>query len=187
MRQTVGRSLRFGGEESPGSTEARRRVTPGGGDPGDSATESKPPARPGAVSPGKPAGKGERVRQERTAAAATTPARQTSPGARPDRDGKRRSQAAGPRLRGRRPGRSHEASGDGRPRGMAVAPSRGYRTRLTDRLAAFSQLSRFRRTRSSVPACPRACGSTDDPGGRDRDPGARYGQDRRRRPANPFC
>ena len=32
------------GEESPGSTETRCRVTPGGGDPRDSATESKPPA-----------------------------------------------------------------------------------------------------------------------------------------------
>src|SRR5512132_923849 len=31
------------GEESPGSTETRCRVTPGGGDPRDSATESKPP------------------------------------------------------------------------------------------------------------------------------------------------
>ena len=32
------------GEESPGSTETRCRVTPGGGDPRESATESKPPA-----------------------------------------------------------------------------------------------------------------------------------------------
>ena len=31
------------GEESPGSTETRCRVTPGGGDPRESATESKPP------------------------------------------------------------------------------------------------------------------------------------------------
>ena len=30
-------------EESPGSTETRCRVTPGGGDPRESATESKPP------------------------------------------------------------------------------------------------------------------------------------------------
>ena len=34
-------------EESPGSTEVRCRVTPGGGDPRESATESTPPARPG--------------------------------------------------------------------------------------------------------------------------------------------
>ena len=32
-------------EESPGSTEIRRRITSGGGDPRESATESKPPAR----------------------------------------------------------------------------------------------------------------------------------------------
>lgn len=42
------------GEESPGSTGTRCRVTPGGGDPRESATESKPPAYT--------AGKGERVR-----------------------------------------------------------------------------------------------------------------------------
>ncbi len=33
-----------GGEESPGSMEARCRITSGGGDPRESATESKPPA-----------------------------------------------------------------------------------------------------------------------------------------------
>src|SRR5437762_3122649 len=35
-----------GVEESPGSTETRCRVMPGGGDPRDSSTESKPPAHP---------------------------------------------------------------------------------------------------------------------------------------------
>jgi hypothetical protein len=30
-------------EESPGSAETGRRVTPGGGDPRDSATENEPP------------------------------------------------------------------------------------------------------------------------------------------------
>ena len=45
-----GRMAAFGafgrsGEESPGSTETRCRVIPGGGDPRESATESKPPAR----------------------------------------------------------------------------------------------------------------------------------------------
>ena len=44
-------------EESPGSTEARWRVTPAGGDPRDSATESKPPCEALAKQ-----GKGERVR-----------------------------------------------------------------------------------------------------------------------------
>src|SRR5246127_5395320 len=45
--QTVGWPLFAGarGEESPGSTEVRCRVTPGGGDPRESATESTPPAR----------------------------------------------------------------------------------------------------------------------------------------------
>ena len=36
------------GEESPGSTGIRCRLTAGGGDPRDSATENKPPARTGA-------------------------------------------------------------------------------------------------------------------------------------------
>ena len=34
--------LRIGGEESPGSMEARCRITSGGGDPRESATESRP-------------------------------------------------------------------------------------------------------------------------------------------------
>src|SRR5689334_19657327 len=43
--QTVGWPLSAAtrGEESPGSTEVRCRVTPGGGDPRESATESTPP------------------------------------------------------------------------------------------------------------------------------------------------
>jgi hypothetical protein len=68
-------------EESPGSTETRCRVMPGGGNPRESATENKPPRRRC------PAGKGETVRQERTAGPATERARQTPPGARPNRDG----------------------------------------------------------------------------------------------------
>ncbi len=39
-------------EESPGSMQARCRVTPGGGDPRESATENSPPH---------PRGKGETV------------------------------------------------------------------------------------------------------------------------------
>lgn len=65
-------------EESPGSTEQRCRVTPGGGDPRESATESRRRRfRPR---------HGERVRQERTARPVTEAARQTPPGARPNRD-----------------------------------------------------------------------------------------------------
>ena len=37
------------GEESPGSTETRCRITSGGGDPRESAAESKPPFRPKSV------------------------------------------------------------------------------------------------------------------------------------------
>ncbi len=48
------------GEESPGSTGTRCRVTPGEGDLRESATESKPLA--GAGFRVVPAGKGERVR-----------------------------------------------------------------------------------------------------------------------------
>ena len=45
--QPAGRPLRArAGEESPGSMEARCRITSGGGDPRESATESKPPLGP---------------------------------------------------------------------------------------------------------------------------------------------
>ena len=37
--------IKFTREESPGSTETRCRVIPGGGDPRESATESKPPVK----------------------------------------------------------------------------------------------------------------------------------------------
>ncbi len=47
-------------EESPGSTETRRRIRSGGGDPRESATESKPPRRPARKD--RVCGKGERVR-----------------------------------------------------------------------------------------------------------------------------
>ena len=72
---------RVSAEESPGSTEKRRRITSGGGDPRESATESRPPS-------GAPGGKGERVRQERTASMATWAAWQAPPGARPNRGDK---------------------------------------------------------------------------------------------------
>src|SRR5215469_857111 len=72
------------GEESPGSTETRCRITSGGGDPRESATENRPP---GEAPKGAKSGKGETVRQERTARPATVAARQAPPGARPNRDG----------------------------------------------------------------------------------------------------
>jgi len=40
-----GKGRKAAGEESPGSTETRCRLTAGGGDPRESATESKPPHR----------------------------------------------------------------------------------------------------------------------------------------------
>ena len=57
VRWPDGRSLAEGGEESPGSTETRCRITSGGGNSRDSATEITPPAQPRAA-----AGKGETVR-----------------------------------------------------------------------------------------------------------------------------
>ncbi len=71
--QTVGWPLfALQGEESPGSTEARCRVTPGGGDPRESATENIPPSpsaptlplprKRGRVREGAAGGKGEMVR-----------------------------------------------------------------------------------------------------------------------------
>jgi hypothetical protein len=58
--QTAGWPLppRGQGEESPGSTEVRCRVTPGGGDPRESATESTPPP----PREDRAGGKGETVR-----------------------------------------------------------------------------------------------------------------------------
>jgi len=79
-------------EESPGSTEARCRLTAGGGDPRESATENKPPA-PAAPQGNAIAGKGETVRQERTAPLATGAAGQTPPGARPNRGGRHGAKA----------------------------------------------------------------------------------------------
>jgi len=45
VRRSDGRApgFRSRGEESPGSTETRCRITSGGGDPRESATERKPP------------------------------------------------------------------------------------------------------------------------------------------------
>ena len=69
-------------EESPGSTEQRCRVTPGGPAQAGSGTVPQKADRL-RLRPGK----GERVRQERTAGPATGTAWQTPPGARPNRGG----------------------------------------------------------------------------------------------------
>lgn len=109
-----GRSAGFrpGGEESPGSTEIRCRVTPGGGDPRESATESKPP------------GSG-RVRVKGCGKSAPR-GRQRSRHGKPHRE---QDRIGAGRLMGNhgptgvsacRPGWSREATGDRRPRGMAI-------------------------------------------------------------------
>jgi len=104
--------LRPGGEESPGSTETRCRVTPGGGDPRDSATESKPPGsgRVRVKGCGKSAPRG---RQR---------SRHGKPHREQDRIGAGRFMGNhGPTgVSACRPGWSREATGNRRPRGMAI-------------------------------------------------------------------
>ena len=121
-RRRDGRSSLRRREESPGSTEVRCRVTPGGGDPRDSATESIPPSPARAtawVARVKRCGKSAPHRRQRR--------RHGKPHREQDQVGA--AGAAGrsnpaPAVSGgpsrRRSGRSHETSGDGRPRGMAV-------------------------------------------------------------------
>ena len=113
--QTAGRSPSrlSAGEESPGSTATRRRVTPAGGDPRDSATESKPPLRFGVEARVKGWGKSP----PRTG----QPGRHGKPRLEQDRIGMSRGFRAAGRRWPRRPGRSREPLGNGRSRGMIVA------------------------------------------------------------------
>src|SRR5262249_14678293 len=122
-RRLDGRSPQRG-EESPGSTEVRCRVTPGGGDPRESATESTPPAClrfTGRAARVKRCGKSAPRRRQRW--------RQGKPHREQDQVGvagaaERSATPGGPPRR--RSGRSQEALGDGRPRGMAItAPDNG--------------------------------------------------------------
>ena len=74
---------RAAGEESPGSTGLGCRVTPGGGNPRESATETNRPPKPT---------RRRRVRVKRCGKSAPRPwqqglARQTPPGAKPNRGG----------------------------------------------------------------------------------------------------
>ena len=115
-------------EESPGSTKRGWRVTPAGFwlrlGLRESATESRPPMESLGFGPPTP-GKGERVRQERTARPATEAARQTPPGARPNRGGassRRRGQAG---FAPDRPGWPLEPCREARLRGMAAYPPSG--------------------------------------------------------------
>ncbi len=118
-------------EESPGSTETRCRITSGGGDPRDSATENKPP---GEAPRGTKTGKGETVRQERTARTATDAARQAPPGARPNRDGARPVSGlpSGSVARGVRR-RASQRNGH-------LPAQAGNRTRLTGHLTRYCRL-----------------------------------------------
>ena len=165
------------GEESPGSTGTRCRVTPGGGDPRESATESKPPAGAGfgpclrvrVKGCGKSAPRRRQRRwhgkphreQDQVGTTAPVPARVSA-------------QAC---FRAGRPGRSREARGDTGPRGMAIprlsgrgqnpayrppapafAGSQHSRTNREHirRLCLLSNLSRDNSPHLSTELCPRA-------------------------------
>ena len=125
--QTVGWPLSAArrGEESPGSTEVRCRVIPGGGDPRESATERTPRALSGArerTARVKRCGKSAPRRRQRR--------RQGKPHREQDQVGAagavaRAAAPGGPPRR--RSGRSHEAPGNGCPRGMAITVPGGCR------------------------------------------------------------
>ncbi len=126
-------------EESPGSTEARCRVTPGGGDPRESATESTPPLRlgtSGRAARVKRCGKsaprrrqrrrqGKPHREQDQVGAAGTPARGNA--------GRTFAPPLGSVARGARQ-RASQRNGHPRPR---TSSSGRDRTRLTRRLALF--------------------------------------------------
>src|SRR5689334_16760408 len=102
------------GEESPGSTEARCRITSGGGDPRDSATENKPP-------PSSNEEYSVRVKWcGKSAPRCWQQQRQGKPHLEQDQIGtavRVMPKNAVPRCRS---GRSREARSDARPRGMAI-------------------------------------------------------------------
>ncbi len=141
------------GEESPGSTEVRCRVTPGGGDPRESATERTPP------NPRRSAGRVARVKRcGKSAPRRRQRRRQGKPHREQDQVG-----AAGVAARAavpggpprRRSGRSREAPGNGRPRGMAIPARRGNATGGTEPgLRAVWQLPRLLACRRLPPWRP---------------------------------
>src|SRR5690348_16949698 len=113
------RTLWRRGEESPGSTETRCRITSGGGDSRESATESKPPI--GLC----------QARLKWCGKSAPRP-RQRRRHGKPHREQDQIGTAMG--VFGRCPGRSREAFGNECPRGMAISRFRENRTRLTGHL-----------------------------------------------------
>ena len=109
-----GRGSRKRGEESPGSTEKRCRVTPGGfvfGGVRESATESIPPAF-GLV-------------REKGCGKSAPRGRQRKRHGKPHRVQDRIGAAHGP-FPARRPGWLLEARGNPRPRGMVAYPCKGW-------------------------------------------------------------
>ena len=77
-------------EESPGSMEIRWRLTAAGGDPRESATENRPPC----AGFGRSAARVKRCGKSAPRVPATGAARQTPPGARPNRGGRVRGNSA---------------------------------------------------------------------------------------------
>ena len=134
-RRSDGRSpagLAVGGrEESPGSTEARCRVTPGGGDPRESATETHRQAR---LSVGRPSGECPKGRLHGTAWAARV---------------KWCGKSAPRRRQRRRQGKPHrEQDQVGAAGGVPVSRSRGVAGRAC---RAAARVGRARRSATNVP------------------------------------
>ncbi len=100
------------GEESPGSTETRCRVTPGGGDPRDSATENRPP---------RAFGRGARVKRCGKSAPRN---RQRKRHGKPHREQDQIGMAHGP-FPGCRPGWSREPVSNDGSRGMVIPWQQG--------------------------------------------------------------
>ena len=141
-----GKGRKAVGEESPGSTETRCRLTAGGGDPRESATESKPP------------GKAFALRRVRVKGWGKSPPRdrQRDRHGKPHREQNRIGTAWGdePRQVSRPAVRvgctRRPATGALQRNGRHAGESPPYRTRLTGQLA---HLRRRRPTRSAAPPC----------------------------------
>src|SRR5690606_33262861 len=129
--QAIAANLSVRGGKS-GLQWTRCQVTPGGREPTESATESKPPKCRKALVRVKGCGKSAPRRWQHSTA------RQTPPGARPNREVGAHPQgwgaSVGPALL---PGRLLEGRGDAAPRGM-IAPDR---TRLIGQLLLFLALN----------------------------------------------
>ena len=155
-RQVARRPLAFAArrrlEESPGSTGLRCRPTAGGGH-----TPGKVPQRRDRRAAARPPGKGETVRQERTAPPATGAAWQTPPGARPNRGG-RRGLPSGRRTRGH----SRPTTRVGRVRRAARRVPEEWSSH--PRVSRGGQNPAYRPPGASFPqACPQTCRGMFEP------------------------